>query len=88
MGHNIEFQPKNVLCDILIPETKQAIIIAGRLYISLASNDLNSTAKFVVSQLKEQGYTPIILNYNNFNEMINKEKSHHEVVQFLESLGI
>jgi hypothetical protein len=88
MGHNFEFQPKNVLCDILIPETKQAIIIAGRQYISLTSNDLNSTAKFVVSQLKEQGYTPVILNYNNFNEMINKEKSHYEVVQFLESLGI
>jgi hypothetical protein len=89
MGHSeLEFEPKNVLCDILIPETKQAILIAGRQYISIVTNDLNSTAQFAVSQLKEQGYTPIVVNYNSFNEMINKEKSHHDFVQYLGSLGI
>lgn len=88
MGHNdIQFFPKNVICDYLLPEKKQALIIGGRGSYSIANHEPSSNTKFIIETLKSQGYSPIIINYSNLNDIIMKGKGHLEVVNYLVDLG-
>ena len=88
MGYsNLEYLPADKLCDVFLPDTKQAIILVGKSLMSLANNELSSTGAFYCENLKSQGLTPITINYNNFSAFAYKEQNHEEAVKFLESLS-
>jgi len=88
MGYsNLEFLPADKLCDVFLPDTKQAIIIVGKSLLSLANNELSSTGMFYVENLKTQGLTPVMINYNTFSAFAFKELNHEEAVKYLESLS-
>ena len=89
MGHkDLEFLPSDKVCDVFLPESKQAIIIQGKTLTALSDNGLNSKGLFFKESVKSQGLTPIVLSFNSFNEYIFKEKDHNDAVKYLESLGV
>lgn len=87
MGHNIEAQPSDKICDFYLPESKMALIIKKKNLMSIISGDaLNQTGVFIENTLKKAGLTPVIISQQDLGNILDKDTA--DVISVLESLGV
>src|SRR5689334_4451049 len=75
LGHTLEVQPAEILCDFYLTSSKTAVVFAKRNSSSIIGDELNQTGKFVVDTLKKGGHTTAVVTQSALGDQFNKDNN-------------
>ena len=88
MGHsNVQIQPAEVVCDLLLPDSKIAIIIQKKHLTSIENKEGSVSLHFMLSVLKNAGYSPVVISPSSIMEHSLVEPNDEKAVAYLGSMS-